>query len=289
MPAIRLYLPRAPELLLDHRADTPAMEGPWENKTDISFVPCGCVQSNSGGASMNHLTNLHRLLFEANGYSAVIRLVLAVLLGGCIGSERGRHGRAAGLRTHILVSVGACMTALVGLYTATALGFQNDPMRVSAQVVSGIGFLCAGTILTGKHAKITGLTTAAGLWTTANIGIAVGIGFYSAAIAAFVVTVIAINVLPAIEKAKKLPPADSFYVELDTTARVNLFYDELQTLNTEVQLVPAYSSINGHIGVEITIKGCKDPPEAFLNYLRGMEGVEIAIPLPHGASRTKGL
>ena len=86
-----------------------------------------------------------------------------------------------------------------------------------------------------------------------------------------------------------MPPADSFYVELDTTARVNLFYDELQTLNTEVQLVPAYSSINGHIGVEITIKDCKDPPEAFLNYLRGMEGVEIAIPLPHGASQARGL
>ena len=116
-------------------------------------------------------------LSEFNIWSITFRILLATVIGGCIGSERGRHGRAAGLRTHILVCLGSTMTVMLGIYSVQVLGLGGDPMRVSAQVISGIGFLGAGTILTRGRFHITGLTTAAGLWTTASLGLAIGAGF----------------------------------------------------------------------------------------------------------------
>ena len=114
------------------------------------------------------------LLEEFNMVSVIVRIFLAMLLGGLIGMEREKSRRPAGFRTHILVCVGACMTALIGLFVWKEMGDITDPMRISAQVVSGIGFLGVGTILVKEHDHITGLTTAAGLWTTAAIGIACG-------------------------------------------------------------------------------------------------------------------
>ena len=102
------------------------------------------------------------LLQENNLLSTVVRLLLAAVLGGLIGTERGAKGRAAGMRTHIIVCIGAAMTALVGLYTTDVLGQSSDPMRLSAQVISGIGFLGGGMILIRGRHRITGLTTAAG-------------------------------------------------------------------------------------------------------------------------------
>ena len=107
-------------------------------------------------------------LREFNVASIAIRLILALLIGSVIGLERGKQGRAAGMRTHILVSIGSCLTVMIGIYVSTALGFSSDPMRVSAQVVSGIGFLGVGSILLKGRFQITGLTTAAGLWATAT-------------------------------------------------------------------------------------------------------------------------
>lgn len=114
-----------------------------------------------------------------------LRLVGAVLLGGLIGWERERSSHAAGLRTHILVSVGSALIMLLSMYGFVAFVDQPsvriDPARLATAVISGIGFLGAGTILfTGK--SITGLTTAASLWVVAAIGLAVGAGFYFAAI-----------------------------------------------------------------------------------------------------------
>ncbi|NLV34835.1 MAG: MgtC/SapB family protein, partial [Clostridiaceae bacterium] len=112
----------------------------------------------------------------------VIRLVLALLCGGLIGMQRERHGRAAGFRTHIIVCIGSALAAMTGIFMSETLAFNTDPMRLSAQVLSGIGFLGVGTILVTGHLHVKGLTTAAGLWTIAAVGLAIGAGFYEAAI-----------------------------------------------------------------------------------------------------------
>ncbi len=130
----------------------------------------------------------------------LIRLSLAALFGGLIGLERERKEWAAGLRTHMMVSVGACLVMIVSSFGfADILGEQHvglDPSRVAAQVVSGIGFIGAGTILFSRRGTIRGLTTAAGLWTVAAIGLATGGGLYFAAGAT---TVIALIILWAIQ------------------------------------------------------------------------------------------
>ena len=104
--------------------------------------------------------------------STVLRSLAAVVIGGLIGSERARHGRAAGMRTHILVCLGACMTSMTSMFVSDVLGNNGDVFRIPAQVVSGIGFLGAGMIILKNNNMITGLTTAAGVWTTATIGVA---------------------------------------------------------------------------------------------------------------------
>ncbi|KXK39214.1 MAG: MgtC/SapB family protein [Saprospiraceae bacterium] len=130
----------------------------------------------------------------------LLRLGLAAVLGGLIGLERERKNWAAGLRTHMMVCVGSCLIMIVSAYGFADVLHDDhislDPSRVAAQVVSGIGFIGAGTILFIKHETIRGLTTAAGLWTVAAIGLASGGGLYFAAMAT---TVIALIILWAIQ------------------------------------------------------------------------------------------
>jgi len=121
------------------------------------------------------------------------RLVLSVVFSGLIGLERQMHRRTAGLRTHILVSLGSCLIMLTSLYIFDI--YKNivplDPARIAAGVITGVGFLGAGTIIV-QGQGVKGLTTAASLWTVAGIGLAVGCGFYSAAI---VTTILTLTVL----------------------------------------------------------------------------------------------
>lgn len=113
----------------------------------------------------------------------IIRLVLSVVLSGLIGLERQMHRRTAGLRTHILVCLGSCLIMLISLYIFEM--YKNkvplDPGRIAAGVITGIGFLGAGTIIRDREG-VKGLTTAASLWVVAGIGLAVGCGFYNAGI-----------------------------------------------------------------------------------------------------------
>ena len=126
--------------------------------------------------------------------SVGIRIAAALVVGGILGLEREKKNRAAGLRTYMLVCVGACLIMLTNQYIYQTTG-SGDPMRLGAQVVSGIGFLGAGTIIVSKRNQIKGLTTAAGLWSSAAVGLSLGVGFYEAALAAgaaiyFVMTVL---------------------------------------------------------------------------------------------------
>ena len=132
------------------------------------------------------MSNFLETLRDFNIVSITLRLLLAILAGGVIGIERGKHGSAAGLRTHILVCIGAAMTALTGLFVSNSLDASGDITRLAAQVVSGIGFLGAGMIIVKNGNIVRGLTTAAGMWATAAIGIAIGYGFYVGGIIATV-------------------------------------------------------------------------------------------------------
>jgi len=114
-------------------------------------------------------------------YQIMLRLTLSVILGGLIGLERQLHRSHAGLRTHILVSLGSCLIMLTSLYVFDIyIGKASvDPSRIAAGIVTGIGFLGAGTIMQDKQG-VRGLTTAASLWVVAGIGLATGVGFYTA-------------------------------------------------------------------------------------------------------------
>lgn len=114
-------------------------------------------------------------------FEILLRAVLAVLIGGFIGMERGTKNRPAGIRTHSLVCLGAALIMMTNLYVAAKYQL-GDPTRMGSQVVNGIGFLGAGTILVTNDNKVKGLTTAAGVWLAAAIGLAIGIGFYEGAL-----------------------------------------------------------------------------------------------------------
>lgn len=217
-------------------------------------------------------------LHGLNEWSVLFRILLATVIGGSIGNERGRHGRAAGLRTHILVCLGSAMTTMVGMYTATVLGFANDPLRVGAQVISGIGFIGVGTIMVRNRSQVTGLTTAAGLWTTACIGLAIGIGFYLAAIAAFIAVMVTVSVLSKLERPIRRRDSGSYYIELMDIHRVNDFYGEVSTLVSEVEVVPAKSGIASHVGLEFMVSS-QECGQTLLTCLQARDDVVIAVPL----------
>lgn len=129
-------------------------------------------------------------LYEFNDTTALIRLLMALLASGILGIERTRKLRPAGMRTYMLVCIGACSTMLGGIYLYEMYGPGFDPARMAAQVISGIGFIGAGTIMVAPHQKVRGLTTAAGLWGVACLGINIGIGNYVIALGVFMAMLI---------------------------------------------------------------------------------------------------
>lgn len=121
-------------------------------------------------------------LRDISTLSVMVRLVLAVFCGGAIGIEREHKRRPAGFRTHILICLGAATTTMTSEFLFLDLHLYTDIGRLGAQVVAGIGFIGAGTIIVTKRRQVKGLTTAAGLWTCAIIGLAIGAGYYEAAV-----------------------------------------------------------------------------------------------------------
>ncbi len=131
------------------------------------------------GDKMNMISDMFPILAEPNFIALLVRTLLVIVCAGIIGYDRDARGAAAGFRTHILVCMGAMIAMSTGQFAA--LHYTADVTRIGAQVVSGIGFLGAGSIIVNKR-HIMGLTTAAGLWASACIGLAIGIGFYEGAI-----------------------------------------------------------------------------------------------------------
>lgn len=139
------------------------------------------------------------LLQTLNIVSITVRILLALLLGGLLGLEREQKQRPAGFRTYIIVCLGAALASITNLYVFQSAG-SGDPTRIAAQVISGIGFLGAGTILVTRSNHIKGLTTAAGLWCSATIGLAVGFGFYSGAVICSLVIVFSLRILSLVDR-----------------------------------------------------------------------------------------
>ena len=131
--------------------------------------------------------------------SLFLRMLLAVICGGAIGLEREFKRRPAGFRTHILICLGAAMTTLTSQYLAFVMNYQTDISRMGAQVIAGIGFIGAGTIIVTRRQRVKGLTTAAGLWASAIVGLAIGGGFYEAAVLATALILLAELVFSKLE------------------------------------------------------------------------------------------
>ncbi len=200
-------------------------------------------------------------LRDFNLASIALRTVLALIVGGVIGLERGRQGRAAGMRTHILVCLGSALTAMIGFYTTEILGYTNDPLRVSAQVISGIGFLGVGSILLKGRFQITGLTTAAGLWATAAIGLALGAGFFEGALLTFLAAILTVVFLHKFEtKLNRRLTRFGIYVEINSDkvirACINHLKEEYSA--SSIQVTTPRSGISGNIGIEANIHNPKN-------------------------------
>lgn len=195
---------------------------------------------------------LNTYIVELTWVSVILRIILAVLIGGVIGSERGRSGSPAGLRTHILVCLGSAMTALISVYIAKSGGF-DDIARIPAQVISGIGFLGAGMIIVKKNNVITGLTTAAGMWAAATIGIAIGYGFYLGALVGTGACVFTASFLTRLERKSR--KSMHIYAEISKTEEAGRITEEIRELlgpEALIEVSGARSGINGNIGLYIT-------------------------------------
>ncbi len=216
-------------------------------------------------------------LKDFNVWSVLVRLILCVLAGGVIGSERGKHGSQAGLRTHILVCVGSAMTALTGVFLAVGLGIGGDVGRISAQVISGIGFLGAGMIIVKNNNMITGLTTAAGLWATAAIGIALGYGFYSGALIGTLVCFFTAAFLTRLERNRKR--SVHIYVEVEKAHRAGDVAEALrELLHNDLALNPAQpkSGTAGNVGFDVVTSKSEDPA-VLRKSIEEIEGVLFAV------------
>lgn len=217
----------------------------------------------------------------------IVRLLVAGLFGGLIGLEREYRSKEAGLRTHFLVCLGSALFMIVSQYAfidhmielmntyGPNLQVRADTSRVASQIVSGIGFIGAGTIVLQKR-FVVGLTTAAGLWTTAAIGMAVGGGMHIVALAATVLT------LAGFEMLRKLSHRIG---HLKKEMRVVFYADDQDTakfvtdgLCTNGRSIMSYSSV--HMGDRLYIKVSLDTPEraidagALLSYLQKQPGIE---------------
>lgn len=179
---------------------------------------------------MNDFLNFIGMIGVGNWHQTVvgiIRILLAAVLGSVIGLERGRKHRPAGVRTHTLVCVASALVMVTNEQLMLAHG-TGDPVRMGAQVISGIGFLGAGTILTDRQNRIKGLTTAAGLWASACIGLAVGGGFYIGGIVAAILILVIFTKLVDVEQHLVLRSrVMDLNVSFDSAKNMNNFISEI--------------------------------------------------------------
>ena len=228
------------------------------------------------------MADIIEYLRDFNLVTVIIRLLLAMVCGGVIGVERKKQGRAAGMRTHILVCLGATLATMLGFYAKEVLGSVGDPLRVAAQVISGIGFLGVGTIMLKGRFQIVGLTTAAGLWTAAAVGLALGAGFYEGALITFFLSVLTVTIVHRLEYSlNKKYARFGIYVEINSDKCVRMAIDFLasQFSVSDVQVTSPRSGISGNVGIEAIVhnRGVVVTPEQVEKILEAQSYVVFAL------------
>ena len=165
---------------------------------------------------------------------AALRILCAIFIGGLLGLDRGLKNRPAGMRTYMLVCVGSCLIMLTNQFIYQSAG-TGDPVRMGAQVVSGIGFLGAGTIIVTRRSQIKGLTTAAGLWAAAGVGLALGVCFYFGAALGGAAIFGVMTLLHRMDnKLQSNARTIEVYVEMSQDFSVGDFLRELRLRNLEL-------------------------------------------------------
>lgn len=221
-------------------------------------------------------------LRELTMFTVSLRLIIALFCGGLIGLERAYKLRAAGFRTHILICLGASVTMLVSQFLLFYMNFSTDPTRLGAQVISGIGFIGAGSILVTQQVRIRGLTTAAGLWTTAIIGLCLGAGFYEIGILATLLVLFAEILLSKLEfKLKKLMRDRNFYLEYNDKLVLPRLFDfcrenRLTISNLEITRAKVHAGENASALFTLTLNKSQQSSDLIhrISKLKGIITIE---------------
>ncbi len=177
---------------------------------------------------MEQIKQILLYLEDLNFISITLRLLLAVCFAGAIGIERGRKRRPAGFRTYVMVCIGASLTMMISQYAIKQGLIVGDATRLGAQVINGIGFLGAGTIIVTARQQVRGLTTAAGLWASACMGLAIGAGFYIGAIVTFIMILLVSTLLNRL---------NSFIMSTARSMNLYVEYEETGTISDIVNLI----------------------------------------------------
>ena len=206
-----------------------------------------------------------------------IRLVIALICGGIIGIERERKQRPAGFRTHILICTGAAMTTLTSQYIAFELKGTTDLARLGAQVIAGIGFIGAGTIIVTKRKNVKGLTTAAGLWASAIVGLCTGAGFLEGALITTVIIIIAELFLSRFEYFMiSNSRTVTIFVEFNDTSMLTTIIDTVKENSSyvrDIEITKSTGEANNSCAIFSLQMPRRTSHEKMLNTIASLDGV----------------
>ena len=218
-------------------------------------------------------------LRELNLLSICLRIILSLIIGGILGLERGRKNRPAGFRTYILVCLGSTIVMMTNQYVYQVFG-ASDPTRMGAQVISGIGFLGAGTIMVTGRQQIKGITTAAGMWSAACCGLAIGIGFYEGAIAGGIIVFLIMEFLEKMDGViRRHSNIMDVYLEFDGKKMFSTFLSSARENGFDVSNIQISKNKHvktGELSVVLTLESqMKRTQEEMLSVIGSIEGVSF--------------
>ena len=202
----------------------------------------------------NAVFDLPEILTSLNTVSVFVRLALAVAFGGILGLERGRKHRPAGFRTYMIVCLSSALIMITDLYLVEFYG-TGDPARLGAQVISGIGFLGAGSIMI-SNMRIKGITTAAGLWGSAGLGLAIGAGFYIGAFITGLFLLVILTIMSRIDaRMNAMSRSMIVFAEFKSTEAFTSFVKEARKMNCTLSDIEMKKSLldGDYVGVNIAI------------------------------------